>query len=716
MFFIACHDQTTILILYKIQRTLKHSVDNMSYNPLLESFAAPNQAPPFDRIKPEQFIPALEKAIEQARDNIEEIKNNDASPDFDNTIVALETCDETLGQIMSIYGHLLNAIGGDDFHDLAAKIGPMASNFSSDIILDPELFERIKSVYDQRGDLDLTAEQATLLEETYVGFVRGGAMLDESKKERFREISEELSLLGPDFMKNVSKSSEEFQLFIDNEEDLSGLPEGVKNAAREAAEEEGEPDKWLFTLDISTYLPFIQYADNRDLREKMWRGFFLFSYEGEHDNQGNIKKIISLRHERANLLGYNTHADFVLERRMAEKRENVESFLQTLKEAYKQAAIHDLQALKTLASERDGITDIKPWDVGYYGEKLKEITFQFSSEDVRPYFQLKNVLNGVFTHFSKLFGLKFTTNADYPVWHEDVTAYDVHDESDGRFIGTFYTDFHPRKGKKDGAWKFGLRSQGLYKGKIERPIIGIVCNFTKPGKDTPSLLTHNEVSTLFHEMGHAIHGLVSDVTYPSLAGTSVKWDFVELPSQVQENWCFKKETLDLFAAHYETGAKMPQELIDKLYEAKNFMVGWGGLRQINFATLDMAWHTSDPEQIDDVAGFEDMATAETSLFPRMAGPFSTGFNHIFAGGYAAGYYSYKWAEVLDADAFEVFLERGLYDKETAQIYRDEVLSKGGSEHPKILYRRFRGRDADPNALLRREGLLASDTSSQAAAE
>ena len=674
-------------------------------NPLLEISGLPNFAPPFDRIGEEHYLPAVEKAIAAARKNIDAIKADPAAPDFANTIAALETASETLGAVTSVFYNQLSAAGNDALHALAEKIGPLNADFSSDVLLDEELFARVKAVYDRRKKLDLTPEQETLLDETYRGFVRGGALLDQKKKARLRDINQRLSVLGPSFMNNVTKSAEKFEMVLEKESDLSGLPETAVEGARHAAQEKGYEGKWLFTLDFPSYGPFIQYADNRELREKMWRAFNSRAFTGEFDNCETILETVMLRDERARLLGYRNHADFVLEERMAEKPDEVWAFLEKLKEAYRPAAQHDLEELKKFAAKTDGPVEIKPWDIAYYSEKLKQSLFDFTSEDFRPYFPLQTVLNGCFEHFSTLFGLRFTASKAYPVWHPDVSAYDVHDKKDGRFIGTFYADFFPRTGKKDGAWKTSYRAQGLFHGRIERPVVAIVCNFTKPAGSRPSLLTHDEVLTLFHEMGHAVHALLSDVTYPSLAGTNVKWDFVELPSQVQENWVYERETLDMLSGHYKTGEKIPEELVEKLRASKNFMVGWAGLRQVNFGFLDMAWHTTDPGKIGDVAAFEDKVTAETALFPRLAGPASTAFSHLFAGGYAAGYYSYKWAEVLDADTFELFLEKGLYDPATAHAYRREILARGGSEHPRVLYRRFRGRDADPDALLRREGLL-----------
>lgn len=682
----------------------------MSANPLLASFDLPHQAPPFDQIKASHFLPAVKQAIEEAKGNIEAIKAASGEPTFENTIVALETASERLGITAGIFYNQLHCNADDKLEALADEIGPLNANFSSDVAMDEDLFKRVKAVYDKRDRLDLNPEQQTLLEDTYIGFVRGGALLEGEDKETLRQINEQMSTLGPAFNQNVKKSADGFELVITDEKDLSGLPPTAIEAAAHAAEEKDMAGKWLFTLDFPSYVPFITYADNRALREQIWRAFASRAYKDQYDNCDNVLKIVKLRDQRAKLLGYDNHAHFVLERRMAETPEAVNGFLHEMLKTYKPAAEADLKKLKDFAAQNSGPDELKPWDVAYYSEKLKQDLFHFSSEDLRPYFQLDMVLEGVFTHFTKLFGLEFKEAPDYPVWDEDVKAFEVY-EGD-RFVGLFYADFFPRPGKKPGAWKTSYRDQGLYQGKVECPIIAIVCNFTKPTKETPSLLTFDEVSTLFHEMGHAVHALLSDVTYPSHSGTSVLWDFVELPSQVQENWCYTKETLDLFAEHYQSGEKIPAELVKKLNDAKNFMVAWQGLRQTSFGILDMTWHTANPDDITNVPAFEDEAMKGSTLFPRLSGPMSTSFGHIFAGGYAAGYYSYKWAEVLDADTFEFFLETGLYNRDTANKYKAEILSRGGSEHPRILYKRFRGRDADPDALLRREGLV--DKASEAA--
>lgn len=676
----------------------------MRNNPLLSPFTAPYEAPPFDQIEEKHYLPAVKAAIEQARGAIEAIKTNKAAPDFENTIAALENASDRLGTVTGIFYNQLSAAGTDKLEVLAEDIGPLSANFSSDVALDPDLFQRVKAVWDKRASLSLQRDQEILLEDTYKGFVRGGALLDEEKKKRLREINEKLSTLGPAFNNNVKKSSDAFLLVIEQEKDLAGLPESAIIGAAAAAEEKGLAGKWVITLDYPSFGPFITYADNRALREQVWRAFTSRAYKDPFDNCEIIKKIISLRDERAKLLSYEHHADYVLEQRMAKTPDTVFDFLNTMLKTYKPAAEADLKTLRDFARETGGPQDIMPWDIAYYSEKLKHKLFDFSSEDFRPYFPLTETLEGVFAHFTRLLGIEFKKTTDIPLWHNDVVAYEVTDTQDGRFIGLLYGDFFPRSGKKQGAWMTSYRAQGLHEGNIKRPLVAIVCNFTKPAKDRPSLLTFDEVETLFHEMGHAVHMLVSDVTYSSQAGTSVLWDFVELPSQVQENWACTKETLDGFARHYQTGETIPAELIDKLNRAKNFMAGWTGLRQVGFGLMDMAWHTANPDTIDDVAAFEDEATKDTRLFPRLAGPTSSAFSHIFAGGYSAGYYSYKWAEVLDADTFELFMEKGLYDPATARAYRQKILARGGSEKPDILYRDFRGRDADPAALLRREGL------------
>lgn len=678
-------------------------------NPLLKISALPNMAPSFDRISEEHFLPAIESAIETAKKNIAAIKANPARPDFDNTIAAMGAASEMLDQATGIFYNLLSAAGTDGLQSLSERIGPMVADFSSDVSMDDVLFQRVKTLWEDRANHSLTTEQQTILKDTYDSFVRSGALLDKDQKARMRALNQQLSVMGPKFSNNVKKSAEQFEMWVTDEADLSGIPATACAIAKEAAEKKGRPRDWLFTLDFPSYLPVIQYADNRAMREEIWRAFGSRAWKDSYDNSALVLEIVRLKHERAMLLGYPTHAHFALEKRMAEKPEEVISFLNRLKNAYKPAALNDLKLLRDFAATLEGPDPLQPWDVAYYSEKLKEHVFQFSSEELRPYLPLETVLNGVFQHFTRLLNVRFEENRTYPVWHKDVKAYDVFQTADNRFMGTFYADFYPREGKKDGAWMTSFRDQGMFNGAVHRPVIAIVCNFTKPTRDQPSLLSHGEVTTLLHEMGHAMHGMMSDVTYAAVAGTNVLWDFVELPSQLQENWAYKKEALDLLSGHYQTGEKIPDSLIEKLNQSRNFMVGLAGLRQVNFGYLDMGWHSADPASIDSVETFEDEVTADTTVFKRQAGPASVAFSHLFAGGYSAGYYSYKWAEALDADAFEAFETNGLYDRETAEAYTAHILSRGGSEHPKILYARFRGRDADPDALLRREGLLDKET-------
>lgn len=681
----------------------------MTTNPLLAPPTLPHGVPPFGTIKPEHFEPAVRSAIEEARANIEKIKANLTMPDFDNTIVALDSAGDRLKQITSFFYNQISAAGSDALESLTDVIGPITSNFGSDITLDPVLFARVKAVHDQIEKLNLTPEQKTLLTESYKGFVRNGALLGDNAKARLRAIDERLSVLSPQFQKNVKKSTEGFELVLKDEGDLAGLPPSAIAAAAEAAKEKGFENAWVVTLHAPSFMPFITYSTRRDLREQIWRAFNTRAYGDDFDNSSTIKDILTLKAERAKLLGYNSYADFTLTERMAGSSARVFEFLHDLIATYKPAAEQDLSDLKAYAKRTDGLNDVQPWDMPFYREKLQQERFQFDSEELRPYFPLEKVLNGTFEHFSKLFGVTFTANTTYPVWHPDVTAYDVTNNDDGAFVGILYADFFPRTGKQPGAWMTTYRDQGLHFGTVERPLVAIVCNFTKPTADAPSLLTHDEVTTLFHEMGHAMHMMLSNCTYASLAGTNVKWDFVELPSQIQENWAYEPETLALIAGHYQTGATIPNTLIEKLNDAKQYMAGMNGLRQMAFSLLDLTWYTTDPSTITDITAFEDNVLKDVTLFPRLAGPVSTSFGHIFGGGYAAGYYSYKWAEVLDADAFEYFKESGLYNPATARAYREQILNKGGSEDPNILYARFRGRAPDLQALLRREGLARTGT-------
>lgn len=675
-------------------------------NPLLQSSPLFDDAIPFDKIQVEHFLPAVDASIKLAQENLQKLRSNSAAPNFENTIVALETATELSNHVIGIYGNLEVANADEKLQALAAQIYPKASALASDISLDGEIFKKVKAVYEQRQNLQLTTEQKTLLEKTYLSFVRNGALLDESKKERLRQIDQELSVLSPKFSENVLKATNAFELILESPDDVKGLPESALEAAAHAAELKGQKGKWYFNLQVPSYMPFMTYAANRPLREKMWKAYASRSYQGPFDNQEIVLKTVQLKNERAQLLGYKTHAEFVLAERMAKDPQTVQSFLDRLLRASKTAAQKDLEEVKKFAQELDGLSDIQPWDFTYYSEKLKEKKYAFNEEDLRPYFKLENVVEGVFAHAQKLYGLTFKENPSLPVYHPEVKVYEIYEQKTQKYMGLFYTDFFPRETKKGGAWMTQFRGQGLMGNQIKRPHVSIVCNFTKPTPTKPSLLTYDEVRTLFHEFGHALHGMLSDVTYPSLSGPNVYWDFVELPSQIMENWTGEKEGLELFAKHFETGAAMPMELIEKLKASQKYLAGWFSLRQVQFARLDMKWYSTNPSEISSVDQFEELATAETRLFPKIPGTNSSvAFSHIFAGGYSAGYYSYKWAEVLDADAFEFFKEKGLFDQKVAQAFKENILSRGGTEHPMELYKKFRGREPDADALLRRDGLI-----------
>lgn len=679
---------------------------NTMENPLLKPFSLKDGAAPFSAINVEHYMPALDEAIRLSKANLDKIREATDAPTFENTILALEAASEAVDRVAIIYGNLEVAHGDEALQALAKDFYPKLSAFSSDVSLDPKIFARVKTVHDARGSLKLTTEQSRLLEKTYLGFVRNGALLNEGDKERIRNIDQELSVLGPKFSENVLKAMNKFEMWITDKKDLDGLPEGAIEAFAAAAEAKGKAGQWLVTLQYPSYLPFITYSKVRSLREKLWRAFGSRAFTDEFDNQQNVLKIVQLRHERARLLGYKTHADYVLAERMAKDPTTVRSFLDRLLKASKDAARRDLDEVKLFAKDLDKLTDFKPWDMGFYSEKLKESKYAFNEEDLRPYFKLENVVEGVFEHARRLYGLTFKEAKDIPGYHSEVKVYEIFEEATNKYIGLFYTDFFPRETKKSGAWMTSYREQGRWTDGMKRPHISIVCNFTKPTPTKPSLLSYDEVRTLFHEFGHALHGMLSDCESRTLSGTNVYWDFVELPSQIMENWVGEKEGLDIFAKHYETGAPIPAELVEKLKRAQKFQAGWMSLRQLQFGLMDMAWHSSDPAVITDVDVFETQSTSDTRLLEKIEGTNSScSFSHIFAGGYSAGYYSYKWAEVLDADAFEYFQEKGLFDREVAKKFKDNVLSRGGSEHPMELYKRFRGREPDPNALLRRDGLI-----------
>ena len=677
-------------------------------NPLLKDFNTPFDTAPFSRIENRHFRPAVEQLIKEAREEIEQIAQNKDRPSFGNTLEALEFSGERLNRVTSIFFNLNSAETNDEIQALAQVLSPMLTEFANDVRLNEALFARIEAVFLERDELGLDPEQDMLLEKNYKAFVRNGAKLNPEDKERLRAIDKELSQLSLKFGEHVLAETNAFEMLLTEESDLEGLPEGTREAARMLAEERGR-EGWLFTLDYPSYIPFVTYSDRRDLRERMSRAFGARGMQGnENDNRDILLRIAGLRHERALLLGYASHADFVLEERMAEKPEKVKEFLRELLEKARPAALKDFERLKSLAS-KDGISDIQKWDGAYYTEKLKQELFELDDEKLKPYFQLERVLQGAFEVAGRLFGIRFEPVYDIDTYHGEVSTYKVLDEN-GDFLAVFYTDFFPRKGKRNGAWMTSYKSQWKKDGLNSRPHVSIVCNFTRPTKTRPSLLTFNEVTTLFHEFGHALHGMLANTSYPNLSGTSVYWDFVELPSQVMENWCYEQEALSLFATHYQTGELIPMELVGKIKDSANFMEGMATLRQLSFGMLDMAYHAQDPGGIKDVAEFEKKAFEPTRLYPEVEGNcMSTAFSHIFQGGYSSGYYSYKWAEVLDADAFEAFKEHGVFDKETAMSFRENVLSRGGTEKPMDLYVRFRGREPDTAALLRRAGLLSEAT-------
>jgi Zn-dependent oligopeptidase len=674
-------------------------------NPLTQKFTTKHDAAPFSAISTEHFMPAFTEGIEKARKEIDGIANNPDAPTFENTIAAMSYSGENLERISNIFFNLHSAETNDDIQKIAQEVSPLLSEFGNDIRLNAALFERVKAVYSQKDSLNLTPEQTTLLDKQYKSFSRNGANLPEEKKNKLREIDKELSRLSLQFGENVLSETHAFQLHITEQQDLAGLPEGAIEAAKEVAaslEKEG----WVFTLDYPSYGPFVTYANNRELRKKMALAFGAKGFQkNEFDNEQIVLQLIKLRHERANLLGYTSHANFVLEERMAEHPDKVKSFLNDLLAKAKPAAEKEFAELTAFAKELDGIDRLEKWDGAYYSEKLKQKLFNLDDEKLKPYFKLENVLNGAFTVANKLFGLSFEEVKDIDVYHKDVNTYEVKDENGG-LVAVFYADFFPRKGKRNGAWMTSFKPQYIIEGVNERPHVSIVCNFTKPTGSKPSLLTFNEVTTLFHEFGHALHGMLADTTYPSLSGTSVYWDFVELPSQVMENWCYEPEALALFAHHYQTGEVIPLEYIQKIKESASFQEGMATLRQLSFGLLDMGWHSEDPNHITSLKDFETSQFAQTQLYPDVKeNAMSTAFSHIFQGGYSSGYYSYKWAEVLDADAFELFQEKGIFDKETAAKLKEFVLSKGGTEHPMELYKRFRGQEPRPEALLKRAGLL-----------
>ena len=682
-------------------------------NPFFEPYGTPHDTVPFDRIKLEHFEEAFMEGIRRDNEQIEKTINNPEKPTFDNTIINTEEDEgyyDLLSRVSTVFFNLLSAETNDDMDALAQKMQPILTQHSNDIRLNPKLFERIRYVHLHHRKL--TPEEKMLLDNCYEGFVRSGALLDEAGKERLRQLTEEASMLSLQFSQNLLKEQKAFTLDITDEAQLDGLPETAREAAALAAKEQGKQG-WVFTLDYPSFSPFMTYSTQRELRKQLYMARnTLCTHENSENNLEICKRLINLRREIAQLLGYKTYADYVLKRRMASNARSVYRLLDDLIDAYKPTAIKERDELRKLAHK--DVDKMKPWDSGFYSHKLQMKKYNLDAEMLRPYFELRNVINGVFGLANRLYGITFKENKDIPVYHPDVKAYEVFDK-DGSYLAVFYADFHPRKGKQGGAWMTEYQGQhwemNREKGKMKdikenvRPHVSVVMNLTKPTEDKPALLTLGEVETFLHEFGHSLHGMFANTRFESLSGTNVWWDFVELPSQFMENYAIEKEFLRTFAFHYQTGEPLPDELIQRIVKSRNFMAATACLRQVSFGLLDMAYYTKKDEFKDDIIPFEKKAWKKAILGEQLPDTCMTvQFSHIMAGGYAAGYYSYKWAEVLDADAFSVFKKHGIFDPKTAQSFRDNILSKGGTEHPMTLYKRFRGGEPTIDALLKRNGI------------
>ncbi len=673
----------------------------MNENPLLDAF----KTPPFNLIKNEHYLPAFKKAMAAAKKEIVLIRDSGSAPSFVNTVAALDYAGKQLSHISSIFFNLNSAETSDEMQRIAQEVSPLLSAFNNDLSLDPALFKRVKEVYNQKEPSLLDTESKRLLEKSYKSFVRNGALLQPADKEKLRSIDSSLSSLQLSFGEHVLADTNAFELLLTKEIQVAGLPDSVLTAAADLAASK-EKEGWLINLDYPSYVPFMKFAKNRGLREDLYKAFTSKGYlNNKNNNEKIVLEIVSLRHQRALLLGYENHATYVLEERMAKSPKAVQSFLQSILDKALPAAQKEFKALEAFAKDHLDIPSIEKWDAAYVSEKLRQETFNFEEEILKPYLPLTEAVSGMFTIAQKLFGLRFEQTEELELYHPEVAAYKVTDEK-GTFVSYFYTDFHPRPGKRGGAWMTSFRSQYQQNGENHRPQIAIVCNFSKPTSKAPALLTFNELTTLFHEFGHALHGMLANTRYPSLSGTSVSWDFVELPSQLMENWCYEQEALAIFAKHYKDGSGIPMEMVKKIKAQASFLEGMATLRQVSFGLLDMSWHSTDPKNITDVATFEQASFKGTDLFPSQSGScMSTAFSHIFQGGYAAGYYSYKWAEVLDADAFERFKEAGIFNPQVASDFKEHILSKGGSEDPMVLYKKFRGAAPKPEALLKRAGLL-----------
>ena len=673
-------------------------------NPLLTESSAPFGAPQFDKIQDEHYLPAFEAGIAEAKAEIDAIVANPDEPTFENTIEAMEYAGKTLDQVAGIFYNLMEANTNDTMQAVAEQVSPMLTEYSMYVSLNNDLFQRVKAVYQKKDELGLDKDQLKLLEDNYKSFVRGGANLSDEDKALYSKWSEELSLATLQFSKNVLAATNAYTLHVTDSAELAGLPEYVKTMAAETAKEKGL-EGWAFTLQYPSFSPFMKYSENRELRRQLWTAYNSRAIGGENDNTEIVKQIVDLRIKIANILGYETYADYALEERMAKSRTTVNEFIKNLLEPSMKYAKKDVADVLAYA-RKNGFEDTKlmPWDFSYWSERYQEAEYALNAEELKPYFQLESCIDAVFGLANRLYGINFKELDDVPVYHEDVKVYEV-TEADGTHLALFYADFFPRASKRGGAWMTEFRGQSIRDGKEYRPFISIVCNFTKPTADAPSLITHDEFTTFLHEFGHALHGIFAQGRYGSLTGTSVSRDFVELPSQIMENWAFEPEYLNSFAKHYQTGEPIPAELIEKVVAAKNYLAGYGQVRQLYFGYLDMAWHTLKEVPAMSTLEFEQQTLAPYAVMPAVEGTgFSTSFSHIFSGGYSAGYYSYKWAEVLEADAFSLFKEKGIFNTEVSSSFRENILSKGGTEDADILYRNFRGHDPQPEALMKKLGL------------
>ena len=674
-------------------------------NPLLMESPLPYGAPQFDKIENEHYLPAFEAGIAEAKAEIDAIVANQEEPTFENTIEAMEYAGATLNKAAGVFYALMEAHTNEQMQQIAEQISPMLTEYSMYVSLNADLFERVKAVYEKRNELGLDVDQMKLLEDNYKSFVRGGANLSDEDKELYSKWSEELSLATLQFSKNVLAATNAYTLNITDEADLAGLPEYVRTMAAETAAEKGL-EGWAFTLDAPSYSPFLQYSEKRDLRKQIWTAYNTRALGGEFDNTEIVRKIVVLRIKIANILGYETYADYALEERMAKDKKTVNDFILDLLEPSLEFAKKDIAEVFAYA-KKNGFEGerLESWDFGYWSERYKEAEYSLSAEELKPYFQLESCIDAVFGLASRLYGISFEERNDLPVYHEDVKAYEVKD-ADGSHLALFYADFFPRASKRGGAWMTSFRDQSIKDGVEKRPHITIVTNFTKPTADAPALITHDELTTFLHEFGHALHGIFAEGRYPSLTGTSVSRDFVELPSQIMENWAFEPEYLNSFAKHYQTGEPIPAELIEKIVAAKNYLAGYAQVRQLHYGWLDMSWHTLTELPAESTIEFESKALAPYAVMPAVEGAaFSGSFSHIFSGGYSAGYYSYKWAEVLEADAFSLFKEKGIFNTEVAASFRENILSKGGTEDEAVIYRNFRGHDPQPEALMEKLGLV-----------